>query len=537
MRTSVIRMSGGALPLAAFALAFAPAAQADDAKPQAAKPLAIKARFVHTMKAGEKALENGVIVISEGKITAIGAGIGAPDGATVRDLGESHVTPGLIDANCAVAPESLQRGWRSFDNEAANAIDPAKRDFTTSHITRPVEPRGSLWGDLAADAQTHAMHAEDDHSVCAAICGGQDELLRMTARARRENLATADDAGPTSVSEGAFAVTGEQSSEVVPHTRVADSLNLYAKDFRRLARNGVTTVFAAPDPSSVIGAAGAIVKTAGPVRSRMVEANSAVQAAFGADSFSRGAGNNLPPTNGPEPSPVTRRPTTRMGVDWVMRKAFYDARLAASGRAPYGADTPPFAAFAVLQDILAGKRSLRIQARMRHDIESAIRVAKELGLRFTLVEAIEAYNAIPALKSGNIPVIFGPLYMTPSGWRSVVGRGFGNAGEGGRARLSTAKLLQDAGVPWALTANDLRDEQGLAAQAMVAAANGLSPEEALVAVTRAPAELLGIADRCGSLATGLDADLVAWSGPPTDPTSKVLLVIINGQVVHDAMDK
>ena len=54
-------------------------------------------------------------------------------------------------------------------------------------------------------------------------------------------------------------VITDQSAEVVPQTRVLDALNLASGDFRRLARGGVTTVYASPDASAVIGARGAVV--------------------------------------------------------------------------------------------------------------------------------------------------------------------------------------------------------------------------------------------------------------------------------------
>ncbi|MCB9886369.1 MAG: amidohydrolase family protein [Planctomycetes bacterium] len=62
---------------------------------------------------------------------------------------------------------------------------------------------------------------------------------------------------------------------------------------------------------------------------------------------------------------------------------------------------------------------------------------------------------------------------------------------------------------------------------------GLSPTDALAALTSAPAKAFGIADRVGSLQKGLDADLVVFSGNPFELQSRVLLVVCNGRVVVD----
>ena len=101
------------------------------------------------------------------------------------------------------------------------------------------------------------------------------------------------------------------------------------------------------------------------------------------------------------------------------------------------------------------------------------------------------------------------------------------------ARFHTLKTLQEAGIETALSAQDLRGENGLARQAMYALRYGVPADRALASVTSIPARLLGISERIGSLEVGRDADLVIWSGRPFAATSRVLVVLIDGQVVVD----
>ncbi|HHY30697.1 MAG TPA: amidohydrolase family protein, partial [Syntrophaceticus sp.] len=56
---------------------------------------------------------------------------------------------------------------------------------------------------------------------------------------------------------------------------------------------------------------------------------------------------------------------------------------------------------------------------------------------------------------------------------------------------------------------------------------------ALKAITINPAEILGIADRVGSLEKGKDADIIVLSGHPFDWRTKVELVLINGKIVYE----
>ena len=58
---------------------------------------------------------------------------------------------------------------------------------------------------------------------------------------------------------------------------------------------------------------------------------------------------------------------------------------------------------------------------------------------------------------------------------------------------------------------------------------GLPSAEALSWVTLRPARILGIADRVGSIEKGKDADLIAWSGDPLAPTSRVTWVMVDGR--------
>lgn len=99
--------------------------------------------------------------------------------------------------------------------------------------------------------------------------------------------------------------------------------------------------------------------------------------------------------------------------------------------------------------------------------------------------------------------------------------------------VNRSKLMADAGVRVAIVSAATGGARYLPVHAAYAVHNGLSEEEALRAITLAPATLLGIADRVGSLTPGKDADLVLFSGNPFELTSRVEAVICNGEVAVD----
>lgn len=483
----------------------------------AAEPVVIK---VGTLHIGDgRTIQNGIVLIVDGKIAGVGPGVPIPSGAVVIDMPSGAITPGLIDANAQIEPvDVVTRAG------PGGPTTPAPMLARTTPTAPGADEKGP--GALALMYHTHL-----DPKSCWSCSG-----TPICAFANLHETLEPDQVCPccaypnintfesfVSGVERSVSLT-EASSEVVPHTRVLDTMNLRSPDFERLVLGGVTTVFISPDSAAVIGPRGAVVRTAGPMMDRIITPAADIKGVMGTDSFTVGA-DNAPPFRG-FLTTRTRRPNTRMGVTWVFRKAFYDAREFQQGLTPTGADTPPVEAFPVLNELLDAKIPLRMQARMQQDIRTAVRLADEFGLKFTLLEATEGHKCIELLKDHKVPVIYGPLSMEAAGMRRFIG-------DRGEARLSTVREMLDAGIEVALSAQDLREEDGLVRQAMYAVRAGVEPGAAIKAVTLTPARLLGIDKETGSIEMGKRADLVVWSGEPLEATSRPLVVFIGGRSVMD----
>jgi len=500
--------------------------------------LVIKGVSIHGRFDGGADIDKGIVVIRNGRIVAVGGmNLPVPDGAQVIEAEGGSITPGLIDAHALLEPTDQisadpgapRRGRprepitlsgavtlirmtadaQAHQHEGDVAVDPmATPELTWSEPVLLDDGDSCCAGGECALGEAHAAMGEGN--VCP-VCGqvimsGNDRLRYASGLAPGNSLV-------------------ESSSEVVPHTLVIDSINFRSPDFDRLLRGGVTTVFAAPDSAAVIGPRGAVVRTAGPMKSRVMNDESDALASLGSDSFRFGGGNQTP--FGTYVTSRTRRPNSRMGVAWVFRKAFYDAEKAAAGEPVTGADQAPAEAFATLTEIRNGQAPLRIKARLQRDIETAFRLSREFDLKFTLVEATEAYKCMPVIIEGHVPVIFGPIYTDPTGVRAY-------SEETRKSRLSTVKMLMDAGVETAITAMDLREADGLSRQAMYAMRAGVTFDQALRAVTLTPAKMLGVEKELGSIEVGKRGDVVVWSGRPFDAVSRPVAVVMDGKVVFDA---
>ncbi|MGC6487380.1 MAG: amidohydrolase family protein [Planctomycetota bacterium] len=99
--------------------------------------------------------------------------------------------------------------------------------------------------------------------------------------------------------------------------------------------------------------------------------------------------------------------------------------------------------------------------------------------------------------------------------------------------VNVAATFADHDLPIMFGTGNCAGTRFLPMHAAYAVRYGLSPQDALQALTLWPAMAFHLDERIGSLEKGKDADLVVFSGNPFEPTSKVLLVVCNGRVVVD----
>jgi imidazolonepropionase-like amidohydrolase len=107
-------------------------------------------------------------------------------------------------------------------------------------------------------------------------------------------------------------------------------------------------------------------------------------------------------------------------------------------------------------------------------------------------------------------------------------------GEMENLSLETAAKLQAAGIPFTFQSGYegyVPKTRVVLWEGAMAAANGLGFEDALRALTLAPAKLLGISGRVGSLEPGKDGDLALYDGDPFEFTTHCVGTIIGGRLV------
>ncbi len=361
-------------------------------------------------------IENGTLLIDNGKITAIGKDIAIPQGAEILNASGKWVTPGLIDAH--------------------------------THISTFNEPH---W----------LPHIGDGNEI---------------------------------------------TSPVTAQIRGIDALNPFDMAIGAARSAGFTTCYTGPGSANVIGGTGLSfkLKNAATVQEIAIE---------GSEMMKMALGENPKRCYGSE----KKMPMTRMGTGAVLRKALFDAKQYSDALAAGKVVKRDFDLEALVP-VVRGEMRCRIHCHRADDIVTAIRIAEEFNLDYTIEHCTEGYKILDFLKSKKAKVIIGPLLMGPQKFE-IWG-----------CRQDTPAVFEKAGIEdFCLMADDSSATKWLPVHVGIAMRNGLSFEQALKCVTINPAKLLKLEDRIGSLEVGKDADIAIFNGMPFSNLTLCEQVIIDGK--------
>ena len=197
---------------------------------------------------------------------------------------------------------------------------------------------------------------------------------------------------------------------------------------------------------------------------------------------------------------------------------FDDAEAWAAARAA-DETTPTDLRFVAMQPVLEGERPVFIRADSRGQMETSLAWAAARGLRPVIVGGSAAAECIPLLQRTGASVILTRVHRLPPSRHHAVDRCF-----------TVANALEAAGVPFAIGAEDEpAHEREIAHNAATAAAHGLSKEAALHAITRGPAEIIGVGDRLGSIQSGHSATFFLCEGDPLEVVNQPMRAWIDGR--------
>lgn len=301
----------------------------------------------------------------------------------------------------------------------------------------------------------------------------------------------------------------DKSDPVQPELRAIDAYNAREPLVEWLRNLGITTVHTGHVPGSLASGGTIIVKTVGNTVSE------ALIDSVGMVAFTLGES-----VNQNFPSPGTRAKSVAMIRSEFLKAMDY---MKKKGGKDVDKRPAPDLKLEMLARVLTGETKVLFTAHRATEIMSALRLQKEFGFRMVLDGAAEVYLVLDEVKKAKVPVILHPSMIRP----------FGDAVN---VSFETAAKLRKAGILFAIQSgyeSYVPRTRVVLYEAALAAAHGLSLNDALAAITVDAARIIGVDRRVGSLEVGKDADVVLFDGDPFEYTSHVCGVIVNGLVVSE----
>jgi imidazolonepropionase-like amidohydrolase len=298
---------------------------------------------------------------------------------------------------------------------------------------------------------------------------------------------------------------------------IAPASNIYervrASEALRARDSGVTTIVPIPREGLVFGSVAVMDLIGDRPESMVVKAN----IGLGASLTTLGQ----------------RYPGSLMGTMAFFRQALLDgthhrAEVAAYEKAPAGKKRPAFdPGLDVWADVAGGATPLLLQTPRIGDLRRAFGLADEFKLKLILAGNTQAFEEAALLKERKPSLLVSVNFDPPR-----VGGFFGGSDDDkDRAEIESAEKnpgrLHKEGVKFALVSGFATD---FLAGIRKAVEKGLPRDAALRAVTLTPAEILGVADRMGSIEKGKIANVVVWSGEPLTKEAKIKMVFVDGEL-------
>lgn len=180
-----------------------------------------------------------------------------------------------------------------------------------------------------------------------------------------------------------------------------------------------------------------------------------------------------------------------------------------------------------MKPYLSGQLPVFIRVRNAASIRAAVAFAKKYSLKAVLVGAPDAWREAKLLADNHIPVIITAAGKSTLGANTTV-----SEWDPYDTPYALPELLKRAGVEFCFQSDSDAAVITLPQRVAESCAYGLSPEDALRALTLSAAEILGMKDQIGSLDPGKIANVVISDGDALDVNSNIRYEFINGQPVE-----
>ena len=304
--------------------------------------------------------------------------------------------------------------------------------------------------------------------------------------------------------------TNETSNPITPWCNALDGINMKDKAFTYFRKAGITSVNVLPGSANIIGGKSTAIKCKNSIVDKaIIKKETGMKAALG---------ENPKTLYGDK----KKSPASRMGNASLLRNALSKAKnyLEKSKNMDNNDQLQFDKESESLIPVIKKEIPLRIHCHRADDIITAIRIAEEFDIKYTLEHITQGHQIIDFLKDKNTYNAIGPSMH------------YGSKVENKDRNFKTPIMAAKNNIHFCLTTDHpVVAGHYLPMTAALAVNWGMERKTALKAITINAAEHIGISDKVGSLKVGKDADLVIWSGDPLEFSTFADITIIDGEIV------
>jgi imidazolonepropionase-like amidohydrolase len=196
-----------------------------------------------------------------------------------------------------------------------------------------------------------------------------------------------------------------------------------------------------------------------------------------------------------------------------LRELFEETSSYLAGREARGDEQPTDLRLESMIPVVKGEMPLMVRADTLRQIQDAVAFGAEHNVRVIILGGYDAPLCAELLKKHEVPVIVSAVHRRPL-----------RRDDEWDAAYTLPRRLHELGIPFCISCTDRSETwntRNLPHQAAMAAGYGLPRDVALRSVTLFPAQILGVADRVGSLEPGKDATLFVADGDALEITTTV----------------
>jgi imidazolonepropionase-like amidohydrolase len=312
----------------------------------------------------------------------------------------------------------------------------------------------------------------------------------------------------------------DSSNPIQPDVRVLDGLDVRDDSIQKAQAGGITTANVMPGSGHLISGQTLYLK----LRDGRVVDDVLIKLPDGSIAGGLKMANGTNSLRALGGFPGTRAKSAALVREQFIKAQEYKAKIERAKGDPEKMPARDLA-LEMLVEVLDGKRVVQHHTHRHDDILTVLRLQKEFGFKVVLHHVSEGWKVADEIAQAGVPCSI-IIVDSPGGKLETKEMSF-----------TTGAALEKAGALVGLHTDDsVTDSRHFLRSAGFAVRGGMSRDGALRAVTLANAQMLGLADRVGSLEPGKDADFIVLSGDPLSVYTQVEQTWIEGRKVFDLAD-